>query len=166
MVSPAAPGSAPTPPTTSNPPTTSSPSMSEAISATLDPLLATQITKDSLIAGILVTAGLTLPALALGFPTRVVTKMTQVRMRPVVSSLPSTTPVTIGKEAKRKASDFNEFVEFETLSTQMWRGPWGKPRLIPRDDIKVLRTRRGDGTSCKLDSEIKNAKLCVSLQQT
>ncbi len=125
----------------------SSASTAEAISATLNPLLATQSTKDSLIAGVLVTAGLILPALSLGFPTRVVTKMTQVRLRPAVSSLPSSNAVVVGKEVKKKAGEFEEFIEFETLSTQMWRGPWGRPRLIPRDDIKVVRTLRRDSKS-------------------
>jgi hypothetical protein len=103
-----------------------------AITATLDPIAATQTTKDSLIAGILVAAGLTLPALAIGFPTRIITRMTQVRLK----------SATANAAAK---PEVKEFIEFETISNQMWRGPWGRPRLIPRSDVSVVRTRGEKG---------------------
>ncbi len=105
-----------------------------AIANTLDPVAATQSTKNSLVAGVLLTAGLVLPFFVVAWPTRMVTRLTQVRLVPATASA---TTAGAAKHAPR------EYIEVETISQAMWRGPWGRPRLIPREDVHVARIWQG-----------------------
>lgn len=116
-------------------PTTPSSSSTSTTKATLDSIESSSLFqnyKREALSSIILSAGFFMTSMALLYPTRIITRLTQVRARPSVPTSGLTTAgiARVGKEAEGH-------VLVETAANEMWIGKWGRARKIQPERIHV-----------------------------
>lgn len=102
------------------------------------------VTNGQLMATAIVLAGSFMTFVSLAYPTRVITRLAQVRSR------------------ASSQDPWKYLIKMETASNQMWAGSWKRARMIDPSRMEVGLIRRGTGENCHWSLCAMFVSLCIS----